>query len=120
MPYQPFDIVMLRPEAGSKIYAIVAVLPDQPEHPYLAVRLDRGPLTRRYRLTDEHILSKIGTLDPVALTLDPSRVEPASSSEWQLGQHYARYMAEHAPTELDRRRWALLARLQPGDCVPIR
>ena len=29
-------------------------------------------------------------------------------------------MAQQAPTELDRRRWALLASLQPGDAVAIR
>jgi hypothetical protein len=118
--YQPFDIVMLRPESGARIYAIVEVMPDRPASPYIAVRLDRGALTRRYRLNDDQILAKIGTLDPEALKLDPARVEITPSVDWQLGQHFAPYMAERAATEPDRQRWALLASLKPGDPIAIR
>src|SRR5579885_3199372 len=92
MPYQRFDIVMLRPEFGAKVYAIVDLLTTRPESPYLAIRLDRGPLTRRYRLGEDHILARIGTLDPKALELNPAAVEMAPSTGWQLGQHYARFM----------------------------
>jgi hypothetical protein len=118
MPYQPFDIVMLRPELGAKIYAIAEVDPERPEH-YIAVRLDRGPLIKRYRLRDDEIWARIGTLEPHALQLDPASVERLPPPDWRLGQHYARYMAEQAPTELERRRWALLASLKPGDYVPL-
>lgn len=92
MPYQPFDIVMLQPKFGAKIYAIVEVAPNCTEQPYLAVRLDKGPLTRRYRLDEENILARIGTLDPVALQLNPAQIESAPSLDWETGQHFARYM----------------------------
>src|SRR5436305_8743840 len=119
MSYQPFDIVMLRPEYGSKIFAIVGVEPQRPKNEFIAVRMDKGPLTKRYRLADDHILAKIGTLDPAALTLDATPLPSLENENWQLGQHYARFMAQQAPTELDRRRWTLLARLQPNDPIAI-
>lgn len=119
MPYQLFDIVKLRPEHGAKVYAIVAVEPLHPTHAYVAVKLDKGPLTKRYRLSDDEILAKIGTLDAAALQLEASHFDHPASENWQLGQHFARYMAQRAPLELDRRRWALLARLEPGAAVTI-
>ena len=42
MKYQAFDIVMLKPNLGSKIYAIVAVEPLRPQNAYVAVRWTRG------------------------------------------------------------------------------
>lgn len=119
MSYQPFDIVMLRPEFGSKIFAIVGVEPQRPKNELVAVRMDKGPLTKRYRLADDHILAKIGALDPEALKLDATPLPSEENENWQLGQHYARFMAQQAPAELERRRWALLARLQPNDPVAI-
>jgi hypothetical protein len=120
MKYQPFDIVVLRLKYGGKIYAIVDVVPDRPADPYVVVRLDRAPLTKRFWLAEEEILARIGSLDPEAIKLDPGKVETAPSLDWQIGQVFARSMAELALTDLDRRRWAYLASLQPGDCVAIR
>jgi len=120
MQYHLFDIVMLRPEFASRIFAIVELVEDRPENPYAAVRLERGPLTKRYLLNDEQILVRIGTLAPEALSLDKTQLQPAPPPDWEIGQSFAAYMANRAPTELDRRRWSLLAHLKPGDCVPIK
>jgi hypothetical protein len=120
MNYQPFDIVMLRQECGARIYAIVELAPNDRARPYVAVKLDRGPMKQRYLLADDEILAKIGRLDAEAVKLDPGKVEVAPSLDWHIGQSFARYMAERALTELDRRRWAVLARLQPGDPVVLR
>jgi hypothetical protein len=119
MPYQPFDIVMLRPEFGTRVYAIVEPASPRPETGYVAVRLEKGPLAQRYRLAEAQIWAKIGTLDPAALKLDPASVERPPPPDWRLGQHFARFQAQHAPTELERRRWAVLADLQPGDPIAI-
>jgi hypothetical protein len=120
MKYQLFDIVMLRLECGSGIFAIVALAQPPSQRPYVAVKLDRGPLVRQYELADDEILGKIGTLDPEALKLDPATVETTPSADWHLGQSFARYMAERAFTAEDRQRWALLARLQPGAAIALR
>jgi hypothetical protein len=111
---------MVRLESGARIFAIVEVVPDRHLRPYVGVRLDRGPLTRRYRLGEDEILAKIGTLDAEALKLDPAQVARVPSRDWQLGQYFAQYMAERASADLDRRRWRLLASLQPGDPVVLR
>ena len=97
MQYQAFDIVMLQPTQGSKIYAIVAVEPLRPQNAYVAVRLDKGPLLKRYRLGDDHILAKIGTLDPEALKLNPGAFVAPPSENAEIGQHCARFMAQQAP-----------------------
>ena len=119
MKYQPLDIVMLRPDQSARIYAIVGLAPAEERYSYLAVRLDRGPLTKRYGLQEEHILAKIGVLDPGALQVDPAKVAMDRTVDYEIGQSYAEFMAG-APTEWDAERSALLARLEPGQCVPIR
>jgi len=119
MKYQPFDIVMLRPELGAKIFAIVELDSLHPSHCYVGVRLERGPLSKRYQLREDQVLARIGTLDPESLKLDPTLVEMAPPADWQLGQHYAAFMARQAPAAEDRQRWAILARLQPGDPVTL-
>jgi hypothetical protein len=120
MTYQLFDIVMLRQEQGARIYAIVELAPNNPTRPYVGARLDRGPLTGKYLLAEDEILTKIGTLNPEAIKLDPGKVQTAPTLDWHIGQSFARHMAECAITELDRQRWAFLARLQPGDPLVLR
>jgi hypothetical protein len=119
MNYQQFDIVMLRPEFASRIFGIVEIIPGRPLKPYVGVKLDRGPLGKRYLLDDDGILAKIGNLDPAALKLDPAQVEQAPSLDWETGKYFAMHMAERAASELDRRRWRLLASLKPGDPVAL-
>ena len=119
MKYQLFDIVMMRPEFGAKVYAIVEVDEHRPSNPYLGVRLDRGPFIRRYYLGEHDILARIGTLDAEALQLNLAQVESPPPANWQLGQQFASFMAQHATTELDRQRWALLAKLKPGDPIML-
>jgi len=119
MKYAAFDIVMLGPALGGKIYAIVSVEAARPNAPYIAVRLDRGPLTKTYRLDDGLILAKIGTLDAAALKLNPADIDLPAPPDWELGQSYAGLMAQRAETEGERRRWGMLALLRPGDPVPL-
>lgn len=119
MPFQPLDIVMLRPELGAKIFAILEIKPSRLAVEYLAVKLDKGPLTRRYRLREDQILVKIGTLDAQALQVAGATFAFPQPENWQEGQYFARFMSQHVPLEMDRRRWAFLAQLKPGECVPI-
>ena len=119
MKYQPLEIVMLRPKYGGRIYAITEVNAERFQNPYRAVKLHHGPLQQHYLLNDGMILSRIGTLDPEALQLDPGQVDPPSTLDWQIGEHFALYMAQRAGTELDRKRWAFLATLKPGDPITL-
>jgi hypothetical protein len=120
MRYQLYDIVMARQELGAKVYALVAVEPHRADRPYVGVRLDKGPFRRRFRLGDGDILAKIGTLDPEAIKLDPTAAPVTPTGTWELGRHFAEYMAQRAPAAADRLRWAYLAGLKPGDAVAIR
>jgi hypothetical protein len=117
MRFEPCDIVVLESKFGARIYAIVDASPLAPE--YSGVRLDKAPFTRRYRFGDQDVLTKIGKLDTAALALRPDPPKVVSDTEWQAGQLYAQYMAKEAASEIDRRRWRLLAGLKPGNCVPI-
>lgn len=120
MPYELHDIVMLRIDLGGKVYAIVEVKPFFAGTEYIAVKLDKGPFVKRYKLRDDDIAAKIGTLDPGALERDSPAFKISPPDNWQLGQGFARYMAERSPLELDRQRWAFLAACQPGDSIFLR
>jgi hypothetical protein len=120
MPFQPFDIVVLRPEFEAQVFAIVGIEPQRPKYPYAAVRMDKGPFTPQYHLGDQEILAKIGTLDPEALKLDMSAHSTPNPENWEVGRHFPQYMADGTLDTVERRRWALLASLKPGDPIFLR
>lgn len=116
MPFQPFDIVMLRAEAGNGVYAILRPDPLSADESYVMVKLDKGPFVKTYRIRAASVLARIGTLDPEALKLNPAQ-QAAPEGDWQQGQRYARFMAQEARQPEDRLRWGVLADLKPGDPV---
>src|SRR5437868_4483216 len=61
MSFELHDIVMLRVDLGARVYAIVEVKPFFAGTEYIAVKLDKGPFVKRYRLRDDDIGAKIGT-----------------------------------------------------------
>jgi hypothetical protein len=120
MKYQLFDIVVLRQEFGSRIYGIVTVGPAGATDAYLGIKLDKAPMAKCYHLGDDEILAKIGTLEADAVKRYLSQVEIPISTEWELGREFARFMARTAADANDRRRWALLGSLRPGDPIALR
>ena len=120
MPYALHDIVLLRREHGSKVYAIVELPSGPGEDRYVAVKLDKGPFVKRYWVHEEEIAAKIGVLDPKALELGAEVFKLSPPENWRLGQAFARHMAEQSLLESDRQAWAFLARCQPGDFITIR
>jgi hypothetical protein len=119
MKYQLFDIVVLRQEFGSRIYGIVTVGPTGASDAYLGIKLDKAPIAKCYHLGDDEILAKIGTLDGDAVKRYLSQVEIPTPTDWEIGQQFARLMARTAADATDRRRWAILGSLKPGDPIGL-
>lgn len=119
MKYQALDVVVMRPENGARFYLIVEASASEADT-YIAARLEKAPLNNRYLIREDHILMKVGRLEPAALQLDAAALELPPPPDWELGQAYARALANRAASDQERRCWALLATLKPGDPVSIR